>query len=45
MKTFSFTMTRSRWMSLLIAILCICMLIMLFSPYFTYGWKRWRTYS
>ena len=37
MKTFSFTMTRSRWMSLLIAILCICMLIMLFSPYFTYG--------
>ncbi|MBR6009520.1 MAG: hypothetical protein IK056_10575 [Clostridia bacterium] len=37
MKTFSFTMTRSRWMSLLIAILCICMLVMLFSPYFTYG--------
>ena len=37
MKTYSFTMNRSRWMSLLIAILCICMLIMLFSPYFTYG--------
>lgn len=37
MKTYQITMSRSRWMSLLIAVLLIAMLVQLCLPYFTYG--------
>lgn len=37
MKTYEIKMSRSRWMSLLIAVLLIVMLVQLCLPYFTYG--------
>ena len=37
MKTYEIKMNRSRWTSLLIGILCILLVVMLCTPYFTYG--------
>ena len=37
MKTYEIKMSRSRWMSLLIAVLLVVMLVQLCLPYFTYG--------
>ncbi len=37
MKTYEIKMSRSRWMSLLIAILLVVVLVNLCAPYFTYG--------
>ncbi len=37
MKTYEIKMNRSRWFSCVIAILCLVLIIMMLSPYFTYG--------
>ena len=37
MKTFEIKMNRSRWLSCVIAILCLALIIMMLCPYFTYG--------
>ena len=37
MKTYQIKMSRSRWFSLLLAVLMIVMIVELCTPYFTYG--------
>ena len=37
MKTYQFSMPGGRWRSIIIVVLCIAMLVMLCTPYFTYG--------
>ena len=37
MKTYEIKMNRSRWLSCLIAVLCLALIIMMLCPYFTYG--------
>jgi len=37
MKTYEIKMNRSRWISCLIAVLCLALIIMMLCPYFTYG--------
>lgn len=39
MKTYEIKMNRSRWYSLIIGILCVAMIVVMLTPYFTYGKK------
>ena len=39
MKTYEIKMNRSRWYSLIVFVLCVAMIVVMLSPYFSYGKK------